>query len=54
MAVAGDPGDCARAVRALWDAGAESVAVVPRHEDRAEQVARFVADVMPQIQRRDA
>jgi alkanesulfonate monooxygenase SsuD/methylene tetrahydromethanopterin reductase-like flavin-dependent oxidoreductase (luciferase family) len=47
MAVAGDPEDCAAAVRALWEAGAESVALVPRHEDRAAQVARVAADVMP-------
>src|SRR5687768_2462015 len=47
MAVCGDPADCARAVRALCEAGADSVAVVPRHEDRAAQVGRFVSDVMP-------
>lgn len=49
MAVAGDPDDCARAVQALWEAGAESVAVVPRHEDRSAQVARFAADVIPRL-----
>ena len=43
LAVAGDADDCARAVAALWDAGADSVVVVPRHEDRGSQVARFVA-----------
>jgi 5,10-methylenetetrahydromethanopterin reductase len=47
LAVAGDPDDCAAAITALWDAGADSVVVVPRHEDRAEQVARFVRDVLP-------
>jgi len=47
MAVAGSPDDCAAAMRARWDAGAGSVIVVPRHEDRGAQVARFVADVMP-------
>jgi 5,10-methylenetetrahydromethanopterin reductase len=51
MAVCGDPLDCASAVRALWEAGAESVAIVPRHEDRGAQVARFVADVMPLLGR---
>jgi len=47
MAVAGSPEDCARALQARWEAGADSVIVVPRHEDRGAQVARFVADVMP-------
>jgi 5,10-methylenetetrahydromethanopterin reductase len=51
MTVAGDAGDCARAVQALWEAGADSVVVVPRHEDRAEQVTRFVAEVMPRLRR---
>jgi alkanesulfonate monooxygenase SsuD/methylene tetrahydromethanopterin reductase-like flavin-dependent oxidoreductase (luciferase family) len=47
MAVAGDADDCAAGVRALGEAGAESVVLVPR--DRTEQVARFVADVMPRL-----
>lgn len=47
LAVAGDPDDCAAAIAALWDAGADSVVVVPRHEDRAEQVSRFVREVLP-------
>jgi 5,10-methylenetetrahydromethanopterin reductase len=50
LAVAGDADDCARAVAALWDAGADSVVVVPRHDDRVGQVARFVADVLPRLQ----
>ncbi len=49
IAIAGDPGDCVRAVEALWGAGADSVVVVPRHEDRAEQMARFVGDVLPRL-----
>ena len=49
LAVAGDVDDCARAVAALWDAGADSVVVVPRHEDRGAQVARFVSDVLPRL-----
>jgi 5,10-methylenetetrahydromethanopterin reductase len=49
MAVCGDPDDCASMIRALWDAGADCVAVVPRHEDRAAQVARFVSDVLPRL-----
>jgi alkanesulfonate monooxygenase SsuD/methylene tetrahydromethanopterin reductase-like flavin-dependent oxidoreductase (luciferase family) len=49
LAVAGDARDCAAAVSALWAAGADSVVVVPRHEDRVEQMARFVADVLPRL-----
>jgi alkanesulfonate monooxygenase SsuD/methylene tetrahydromethanopterin reductase-like flavin-dependent oxidoreductase (luciferase family) len=49
LAVAGDASDCASAVAALWEAGADSVVVVPRHEDRAEQIGRFVADVLPRL-----
>ena len=49
LAVAGDADDCARAVSALWEAGADSVVVVPRHEDRVAQMARFVADVLPRL-----
>ena len=49
LAVAGDADDCGRAVTALWDAGADSVVVVPRHDDRESQVARFVADVLPRL-----
>jgi alkanesulfonate monooxygenase SsuD/methylene tetrahydromethanopterin reductase-like flavin-dependent oxidoreductase (luciferase family) len=47
IAVAGDPADCARAIGALWDAGADGVVVVPRHADHDAQVARFAADVQP-------
>jgi alkanesulfonate monooxygenase SsuD/methylene tetrahydromethanopterin reductase-like flavin-dependent oxidoreductase (luciferase family) len=49
LAVAGDAGDCARAVEALWEAGADSVVLVPRHEDRVDQLARFVGDVLPRL-----
>ena len=47
LAVAGDARDCARAIAELWAAGANSVVLVPRHEDRADQLARFAADVRP-------
>jgi 5,10-methylenetetrahydromethanopterin reductase len=47
LAVAGDARDCARAIAELWAAGADSVVLVPRHEDRADQLARFAADVRP-------
>ena len=49
LAVAGDAGDCAAMIAALWEAGADSVVVVPRHEDRALQLERFVRDVLPRL-----
>ena len=51
MAVAGDASDCAAMIGALGQAGAHAVVVVPRHEDRGEQVARFVSDVLPRARR---
>jgi 5,10-methylenetetrahydromethanopterin reductase len=47
LAVAGDARDCVRAIAELWAAGADTVVLVPRHEDRAEQIARFTAEVRP-------
>jgi 5,10-methylenetetrahydromethanopterin reductase len=47
LAVAGDARDCARAIAELWAAGADSVVLVPRHADRADQLAQFAADVRP-------
>ena len=47
LAVAGDARDCARAIAELWAAGADSVVLVPRHEDRADQLERFAAEVRP-------
>jgi 5,10-methylenetetrahydromethanopterin reductase len=47
LAVAGDARDCARAIAELWAAGADTVVLVPRHEDRTEQIARFTAEVRP-------
>ena len=49
MAVAGDAEDCAAMIAALGEAGADSVVVVPRHEDHETQVAGFVADVLPLV-----
>lgn len=49
LAVVGDATACARAIERLWDAGADSVVLVPRHEDHEEQVARFAADVLPRL-----
>jgi alkanesulfonate monooxygenase SsuD/methylene tetrahydromethanopterin reductase-like flavin-dependent oxidoreductase (luciferase family) len=47
LAVAGDARDCARAIAELWVAGADTVVLVPRHEDRTEQLERFTAEVRP-------
>jgi 5,10-methylenetetrahydromethanopterin reductase len=47
LAVAGDARDCARAIAELWAAGADSVVLVPRHENRADQLAQFTAEVRP-------
>jgi alkanesulfonate monooxygenase SsuD/methylene tetrahydromethanopterin reductase-like flavin-dependent oxidoreductase (luciferase family) len=47
LAIAGDARDCARAIGELWAAGADSVVLVPRHEDRADQLDRFAAEVRP-------
>jgi 5,10-methylenetetrahydromethanopterin reductase len=47
VAVAGDPPQCARAVQALWEAGADSVVLVPPLEDGVEQIARFAAEIRP-------
>jgi 5,10-methylenetetrahydromethanopterin reductase len=51
IAVTGDPAQCARAVEALWDAGADTVVLVPPLDDGAEQVARFAAAVRPLLAR---
>jgi alkanesulfonate monooxygenase SsuD/methylene tetrahydromethanopterin reductase-like flavin-dependent oxidoreductase (luciferase family) len=47
LAIAGDARDCARAIAELWAAGADSVVLVPRHEDRADQLERFATEVRP-------
>jgi alkanesulfonate monooxygenase SsuD/methylene tetrahydromethanopterin reductase-like flavin-dependent oxidoreductase (luciferase family) len=44
LAVAGDPADCAAAVRALWDAGADSVVLVAGAPAALEQ---FASEVRP-------
>jgi 5,10-methylenetetrahydromethanopterin reductase len=49
LAVAGDVDDCERAVVSLWEAGADSVVLVPPHEERDVQVARFARDVLPRL-----
>ncbi len=47
LAVAGDARDCARAIAELWAAGADTVVLVPRREDRDEQLSRFNTEVRP-------
>ena len=47
LAVAGDARDCARALAELWAAGADTVVLVPRRDDRDEQLARFNDQVRP-------
>jgi 5,10-methylenetetrahydromethanopterin reductase len=47
LAVAGDARDCARAIAELWAAGADSIVLLPRHDARHEQLARFNAEVRP-------
>jgi alkanesulfonate monooxygenase SsuD/methylene tetrahydromethanopterin reductase-like flavin-dependent oxidoreductase (luciferase family) len=47
VAVAGDARDCARAIAELWAAGADTVVLIPRREDRDEQLAAFNAEVRP-------
>jgi 5,10-methylenetetrahydromethanopterin reductase len=47
VAVAGDARDCARAIAELWAAGADTVVLIPRREDRDEQLSRFNAEVRP-------
>lgn len=47
LAIAGDARDCARAMAELWAAGADTVVLIPRRDDRARQLARFAAEVRP-------
>jgi 5,10-methylenetetrahydromethanopterin reductase len=47
LAVAGDPGSCARAIGRLAEAGAHSVVLVPVGDDLEEQLDRVAADVLP-------
>jgi 5,10-methylenetetrahydromethanopterin reductase len=47
MAVVGTPDQCARAVEALRDAGATSVALIPASEAPLEMLSRFTDEVVP-------
>jgi 5,10-methylenetetrahydromethanopterin reductase len=47
LAIAGDAPQCARALRGLWEAGADSVVLQSAGDDAAEQLTRFAAEVRP-------
>ena len=47
LAVVGTPEDCAAAIHALHEAGAESVVVVPLLDGAAAQLTRLAQDVLP-------
>jgi 5,10-methylenetetrahydromethanopterin reductase len=49
VTVAGDPAGCAAAIAALFDAGADRVALVPRQDDAEQQLARVAAEVLPRL-----
>jgi alkanesulfonate monooxygenase SsuD/methylene tetrahydromethanopterin reductase-like flavin-dependent oxidoreductase (luciferase family) len=51
MAVAGDAESGARTVAGLWAAGADSVVVLPRHDDSRRQIETFAAQVLPALPR---
>jgi 5,10-methylenetetrahydromethanopterin reductase len=52
IAAAGRPETCRRTIEALWDAGADSVVLLPRSTAGIEQVRRFAEEVLPAL--RDA
>ncbi len=47
MAVAGAADSCARTIRGLWEAGADSVVLLPRLGDGLAQMRRFGEEVLP-------
>lgn len=49
IAAAGDAPTAARTVQGLWDAGADSVVLLPRPEDSENQLRRFAAESLPQL-----
>jgi 5,10-methylenetetrahydromethanopterin reductase len=54
VAVVGDPEECARKIRALFEAGADAVALYPMPADRAEAMIAFAAqEVLPRVHARD-
>ncbi len=52
LAVTGDPDECARQIRRLMDAGADSVALFPLPAERSEAIIRLAAqEVVPRVRR---
>jgi alkanesulfonate monooxygenase SsuD/methylene tetrahydromethanopterin reductase-like flavin-dependent oxidoreductase (luciferase family) len=49
IAAAGTPESCERAVRGLWEAGADSVVLFPRLGDGIRQMRRFGREVLPRL-----
>ena len=47
LAVVGTPRECAAALAALHDAGADSVVVIPALDDAENQVSRLAREVVP-------
>jgi len=47
IAAAGDAAACAATVAGLWEAGADSVVLLPRAGDAADQIARFAERSLP-------
>jgi alkanesulfonate monooxygenase SsuD/methylene tetrahydromethanopterin reductase-like flavin-dependent oxidoreductase (luciferase family) len=51
MAAAGDAAACVRTVRGLWEAGADSVVLLPRDGDGPMQMTRFAEEALPALRR---
>ena len=50
LAVAGDPDECAASIRALLDAGSDSVVLFPIPPDRAPDLIELAArEVLPRV-----
>ncbi len=47
LTVSGNPTECAHAIRALYDAGADAVVLQPIHGTEAEQLDRVERDLLP-------
>jgi alkanesulfonate monooxygenase SsuD/methylene tetrahydromethanopterin reductase-like flavin-dependent oxidoreductase (luciferase family) len=47
IAAAGNPADCAATVKGLWDAGADSVVLLPRAEGSKDQLRQFSERSLP-------
>lgn len=49
MAAAGDADSCLRTIHRLWEAGADSVVLLPRLGDGLAQLRRFGTEVLPRL-----